>query len=113
MRYVYPASHDLEALSNDQLTVRIARHSRCTRCLLCPGLRPPQDADVFPDDEDLGDLMLDDTETLPYLDICLCGHSSIDHDASVTELGPAEFARRGRVATRCDELLKVSLPPYV
>ncbi|KIY74458.1 hypothetical protein CYLTODRAFT_439343 [Cylindrobasidium torrendii FP15055 ss-10] len=106
MRYVYPVSHDLAALSKEQLVVRIARHSNCTRCLLCPGLRPPQDANVFPDDEDLGDLMLDDAETLPYLDICICGHSAVDHGASETELGALEFARRGRVATRCDELLK-------
>ena len=39
---------------------------------------------------------------------CGCGHGVTAHGADMSAIGNEEFARRGRVAVRLDELLEVS-----
>lgn len=105
MRALYPAVHPAEdeipGLSEEQLSLKIARHSPCSSCP-CPGLRPPVGVEVSLDDSFLSDQM-----EIAYLSECQCGHDVPSHGADVSVLGRPEYQRRGRVAFRIDELLKV------
>ena len=101
MRVLYPAEDDIPSLSEEQLSLKIARHSPCSLCS-CSGLRPPVGVEVSPDDSLLSDQM-----ELAYLSECQCGHNVPSHGADVAVLGRPEYQRRGRVAVRIDELLQV------
>ena len=101
MRVLYPAEDDAHSLSEEQLSLKIARHSPCSSCP-CSGLRPPVGVEVSPDDSLLSDQM-----ELAYLNECQCGHDVPSHGADVSLLGRPEYQRRGRVAVRIDELLQV------
>ncbi|KAF7790346.1 hypothetical protein EIP86_001301 [Pleurotus ostreatoroseus] len=102
MKALYPNSDDPSKLSESALALKIARHSPCSICTadICPGLRPPP----------IVQLVLDSVEDYDgsesYLSSCSCGHDAIDHGADLSEINQNEFARRGRVAIRIDELLK-------
>ena len=96
-----PAEDDMLSLSEDQLSLKIARHSPCWSCP-CAGLRPPEDLEVIPDDSLLSDRM-----EFAYLKECRCGHDVPSHSADVSVLGRPEHLRRGRAAVRIDELLQV------
>jgi hypothetical protein len=114
MKLLYPASHEIPKLTDAQLAIKIARHSPCSICDNCPGLHPSSDLNVVSDEKDtdssLGDLSHygSDDET-SYLDTCDCGHTAREHGADVSTVGSEEFARKGRVAVRLDELLQVSI----
>lgn len=101
MRVLYPAEDDIPSLSEEQLSLKIARHSPCSLCP-CSGLRPPAGVEVSPDDSLLSDQM-----ELAYLSECQCGHDVPLHRADAAILGRPEYQRRGRVAVRIDELLQV------
>lgn len=115
MKVAYPASHVPENLAHSLLAIKIARHSPCSHCADCTGLHPPPGVKVVPDehsDSVLGNLEQygsddEDEEISSYFQQCACGHGVSDHGADESILGTAEFARRGRVAARLDELLQV------
>ncbi|KAI9060235.1 hypothetical protein FKP32DRAFT_1578312 [Trametes sanguinea] len=109
MKVLYPTSHDIPSLPDSHLALKIARHSRCSVCRTCPGLHPPPGWRVFPDIPD-GNESDDDDEPPPsrYLDQCQCGHGVDAHGADMDSIGHEEFARRGRVAVRLDELFEDS-----
>ncbi|KAF8638044.1 hypothetical protein AX16_010676 [Volvariella volvacea WC 439] len=114
MKLAYPAFHKHGNLNQQQLAIKIARHSPCSLCSTCHGFQPPPGVEVVFDDApsqallgELGQYGSDDEDiSAPYLDVCFCGHQVKDHGASPAELSPEEFARRGRVAVRLDELLQ-------
>ncbi|KAH7907487.1 hypothetical protein BJ138DRAFT_969492, partial [Hygrophoropsis aurantiaca] len=109
----YPSSTESVPPSDSALALKIARHSPCSICPTCPGLHPPPDVQVTADDDaqtksSLGDLTQygsDDEDSAVYLDVCKCGHGVSEHGAQAG-LARDEFARRGRVAFRLDELLQ-------
>ncbi|TCD62923.1 histone acetyltransferase [Steccherinum ochraceum] len=117
-KVLYPSSHDIPNLSEAALQAKIARHSPCSSCppeASCHGLRPQTDFEPVLDSEyhqenlfaDFTDDVFDIDETQPeYLAICSCGHSAAQHGADKDTIGSDEFARRGRVAVRLDELLE-------
>ena len=117
MKVAYPASHTYDKLSSSLLALKIARHSPCTLCDSCSGLHPPPKVTVVLDehsDSSLGNLEQygsddDEEEVSSYLDACACGHEVKAHNADEITLGKPEFARRGRVAIRLDEVLQVSV----
>ncbi|KAF7306116.1 Histone GCN5 superfamily [Mycena chlorophos] len=113
MKFLYPASHDIDSLSDSLRSLKIARHSGCTVCS-CPGFHPDPSWEVVLDTDDdnnsdLGELDQygsDDEDGPPsYLDRCACTHDMYDHGANQPLLGRDEFIRRARVAVRADELL--------
>lgn len=115
MSLLYPAAHERTKLSDTALALKIARHSRCAICDgSCSGLRPPAgtvvELDNQEDDSSLGDLTQygsdDEDKDSRYLQKCACGHGLSDHGAD-EDVGKDEYARRGRVAIRMDELLSV------
>lgn len=108
MKVLYPTSHHIPSLPDVHLSLKIARHSRCSSCSTCPGLHPPPGWRVFSDIPD-GNESDDDDEPPPtrYLDRCACGHGANAHGADASNLGHEEFSRRARVAVRLDELLEV------
>ncbi|KAG0701351.1 hypothetical protein DFH29DRAFT_806381 [Suillus ampliporus] len=112
MKLSYPSLS--EANQNDlALALKIARHSFCTACDFCPGLRPPAGVEVVLDEDAhqkslLGDLTQygsDEEDGTAYLETCICGHDVADHGGQGAALGREEFSRRARLATRLDELL--------
>lgn len=115
MKLLYPISEQVSKLSDSQLALKIARHSPCSICDTCIGLRPPVDVEVLLDEAkaetSLGNLEQygsdDDDSASEYLRDCVCGHEATDHGADVSEIGTDEFKRRGRVAFRLDEILQV------
>lgn len=109
MKVLYPASHDIPCLPDSHLSLKISRHSRCSACSTCLGLHPPPGWRVFSDASDGSDSDDDGEPPSKYLDRCRCGHGVLHHGADMTSIGPEEFARRGRVAVRLDELLEVSI----
>jgi histone acetyltransferase len=116
MKLLYPSSADIPSLTQSQLALKIARHSPCSACDSCTGLRPPADVEVVLDEaiasSSLGNLEQygsdDENAITDYLELCTCGHAAQEHGADV-EIGTEEFNRRGRVAVRLDEILHVSL----
>ncbi|OAX44086.1 hypothetical protein K503DRAFT_650082, partial [Rhizopogon vinicolor AM-OR11-026] len=115
MKLSYPSLS--EASQTDfALALRIARHSSCTSCDSCPGLRPPVGVEVVLDDDVqqksfLGDLTQygsDEEDGTAYLETCICNHDVTVHGSQVSVLGREEFSRRARLATRLDELLQES-----
>lgn len=114
MKALYPASNDIPNLPDSHLALKIARHTRCSDSdCSCPGLRPPPGWRVFLDTPDGTDSDDDGEPPSKYLDRCGCGHGVSAHGADLSALGHDEFARRGRVAVRVDELLEVRLPSYI
>ena len=120
MKFAYPASNQISQLNDTQRTVKIARHSPCSSCTNCPGLRPPYNVHLILDDHIIADSSLrdlgqygsdvdDEDADLGYLNTCTCGHEAAQHNADEHRLGPAEFARKARVAVRLDEILQASL----
>lgn len=111
MKVLYPASHDIPSRSQQLLAIKIARHSSCSSCSSCSGLRPPPDVEVAPDSETQPSSSPTDAQgnsgTEPYLLLCSCTHDVAAHGADLSLVGAEEFARRGRVAVRLDELLEV------
>jgi hypothetical protein len=105
MKALYPTSHNIPALSDAALALKIARHSPCSICTseICPGLRPPPIVQLVPDSDD----DYDGSES--YLSSCACGHDVTDHGADLSVISRNEFERRGRIAVRIDQLLQVSL----
>ncbi|KAJ7076334.1 hypothetical protein B0H15DRAFT_864193 [Mycena belliarum] len=114
MKLTYPASHEPDALSDQLLALKIARHSACTSCDTCVNLRPDPSWEIVLDDlsaepslVELDQYGSDDEDGHPtYLKSCLCGHDMYDHGANQPQLGRDEFLRKGRVAIRLDELLQ-------
>ncbi|KAF7376287.1 Histone GCN5 superfamily [Mycena sanguinolenta] len=114
MKYTYPASHEQDALSDQLLALKIARHSPCTSCDSCPGLRPDPAWEIVLDDVSAEPSLVeldqygsdDEDGQMGYLKACACGHDMYDHGANQPLLGRDEFLRRGRVAIRLDELLQ-------
>ncbi|KAJ7188073.1 hypothetical protein C8R46DRAFT_1053576 [Mycena filopes] len=114
MKHLYPASHEQDALSDQLLALKIARHSACTSCDACSGLHPDPSWELVLDDlsaepslVELDQYGSDDEDGQPnYLKSCACGHDMYDHGANQPQLGRDEFLRRGRVAIRLDELLQ-------
>jgi histone acetyltransferase len=117
MKRLYPSSADIPSLTQPQLALKIARHSPCSACDSCTGLRPPADVEVVLDEaiasSSLGNLEQygsdDDNAITHHLELCTCGHGVQEHGADVSEIGTEEFNRRARVAVRLDEILHVSL----
>ena len=115
MKLLYPASAEIPSLTDSQLALKVARHSFCSACDSCTGLRPPAEVEVVLDEaksvSPLGNLEQygsdDDYVVTDYLDTCVCGHGVEEHGANVSEIGTEEFKRRGRVAVRLDEILHV------
>ena len=114
MKLLYPASHEFPRLTDSQLALKIARHSLCSECDDCTGLRPPPDVEIILDGSKAGSLGnleqygSDDDDTITdYLETCTCGHGVLEHGADISEIGTMEFKRRGRVAVRIDEILQV------
>lgn len=112
MSFLYPAGYDIEKLSSLALALKIARHSRCTVCDNCPGLHPipgtPLTLDLPGDDilfNDVAHFESDEEKDSRYLQTCACGHGIKEHGDGRIDKG--EYARRGRVAVRMDELLMV------
>ncbi|THH04557.1 hypothetical protein EW145_g5435 [Phellinidium pouzarii] len=101
------------------LALRIARHSHCSECDSCTGLRPPPGVtlvlDTSQEESSLGDLSQygsdeeDGNSLSRYLSICACGHDTKRHGADELRIGKDEYARRARVAIRLDELLSVHI----
>ncbi|KAL0956425.1 hypothetical protein HGRIS_002573 [Hohenbuehelia grisea] len=113
MKALYPAALPFDELDDNQLIVKVARHSPCLSCSSCPGLHPSPGVEVVVKD-DLMDTSLgildgygsDDDDDLSYINLCACGHAAKDHGADLSHINRNEFARRGRVAARLDELLQ-------
>lgn len=122
MSVLYPADFSLQRLSKTALALKVARHSRCSKCDSCPGLHPPPnvvvalDSSESKEDHSLGELAQygsdDEDKDSSYLDLCACGHDTTHHRADELRLGKDEYARRARVAIRMDELLSVC-PSYI
>ncbi|KAI6045991.1 hypothetical protein EDC04DRAFT_2558648 [Pisolithus marmoratus] len=113
MKLSYPSPND--APCNDAvLALRIARHTPCSACDTCQGLQPPPGVALVLGDHSchsssLGDLNQygsDEDNEPSYLETCLCGHGIPEHGADEAALGREEFSRRGRLATRLDEMLQ-------
>ncbi|KAF9058807.1 hypothetical protein BDP27DRAFT_1300346 [Rhodocollybia butyracea] len=116
MKFAYPAGNSIDDLTPQQITLKIARHCPCTACGNCKGLHPSLGVHVVLDNNsteeksilnDLGQYGSDDEdETLPYLDICACGHGVSEHGANEIVIGSEEYRRRERYAIRIDENLQ-------
>ena len=116
MPFIYPAGYELRKLDKLALALKIARHSPCTICDDCIGLHPARGTVVALDtslESSLGDLTQygsdDEDSSSQYLRTCACGHDTKQHGADEERIGKDEYARRGRVAIRLDELLMVRL----
>jgi histone acetyltransferase len=118
MRALYPASNTFDALSDDLITLKIARHTPCGLCEDCPGLQPGPHVHVLRDGQppensltDLAQYGSDEEDNgIGYLRLCGCGHSTQQHGANVAELGEEEYTRRANIALRIDQHLEVRLP---
>jgi histone acetyltransferase len=103
MKALYPADHKITLLSQPALALKISRHSRCSVCS-CLGLRPAPGVQLILDSAQAQNQV---DEPLRYLALCSCGHGVPAHGAELGSLGKQEYARRGRVAVRLDEILQV------
>ena len=116
MRLTYPPVSKT-SFSDAALAFKIARHTPCSACDTCLGLRPPPDVDVVLSDDDsrksslgvLDQYGSDEDDEPAYLCTCTCGHEVADHGADESAIGREEFSRRGRLAVRLDEMLQASL----
>ncbi|KAL4250023.1 Histone acetyltransferase GCN5 [Abortiporus biennis] len=117
MKVIYPSSNDIPSIPDNALALKIARHSSCTACPpgACRGMRPPPGFRLITDAEAAMELELaalteygfeEDEVPAQYLEVCSCGHGLVEHEANESILGSEEYARRGRVAVRLDELLQ-------
>ncbi|KAH9176728.1 hypothetical protein EDB89DRAFT_1845728 [Lactarius sanguifluus] len=108
MRVLYPASNTLDALSDDLIALKIARHIPCSQCTRCSGLHPGSDIqlvrDSHPSENSLTDLKI---TTVTYLSRCGCSHSPQQHGADEAELDKEEYTRRANLALRIDQHLEV------
>ena len=115
MKLLYPVAEQVANLTNQKLTIKIARHSPCTSCASCSGLHPLASATVALDTQkggigtlnEYGSDEEDEPEGGDYMEMCACGHEAVEHGADISEIGTDEFKRRGRVAFRLDEILQV------
>lgn len=115
MKLTYPPVTET-SFSDAALAFKIARHTPCAACDTCHGLRPPPDVQVVLDDQDsrksslgaLDQYGSDEDDEPAYLCTCICGHEVADHGADERVTGREEFARRGRLAIRLDEMLQAS-----
>lgn len=113
-KLLYPSANEIGKLSKPQLAIKIARHSNCSECDACSGLRPPPDVEVALDEPqpdtslvELSQYGSEDEESMDdYLQECGCGHHVTAHGADEATLGRTEFLRRARVAIRMDEFLE-------
>jgi hypothetical protein len=118
MRAFYPASNSLDALSNDLVALKIARHAACELCDDCPGLHPASHAHIIRDGQppensltDLAEYGSDEEDNeIAYLRLCGCGHTPQQHGANAAELGEEEFTRRANLAHHIDHHLEVRFP---
>ena len=118
MRALYPASNTFDALSDDLIALKIARHTRCDLCDDCPGLHPGPHVHIHRDGQppensltDLAQYGSDEEDNgVSYLRLCGCGHSPRQHGANAAALGEEEYTRRARLALRIDQYLEVRLP---
>ena len=116
MKLTYPPVS--ETLSDAALAFKIARHTPCTACDTCLGLRPPPSIQVVLSNDDsrksslgvLDQYGSDEDDEPAYLCTCVCGHEVADHGADEGVIGRDEFSRRARLAVRLDETLQAS--PY-
>ena len=116
MRLTYPPVTET-SLTDAALAFKIARHTPCSACDACFGLRPPPDIQVVLDDQDsrksslgaLDQYGSDEDDEPAYLCTCICGHEVGEHGADESVIGREEFSRRGRLAVRLDEMLQASL----
>jgi hypothetical protein len=115
MRVLYPASNTLNALSDDLVALKIARHTPCSLCLDCSGLHPASDVELVregqPPENSLTDLDQygsDEEENgVTYLSQCACGHRPQQHGADEEELDKEEYMRRANLALRIEQHLEV------
>ncbi|KAH8995684.1 hypothetical protein EDB92DRAFT_1845494 [Lactarius akahatsu] len=115
MRVLYPASNTLDALSDDLIALKIARHIPCSPCTRCSGLHPGSNIqlvrDSHPSENSLTDLVQygsdEEDNDATYLSRCGCGHSPQQHGADEAELGREEYTRRANLALRIDQHLEV------
>ncbi|KAI9511183.1 hypothetical protein F5148DRAFT_1281111 [Russula earlei] len=113
MRALYPTSNALDALSDDLIALKIARHTPCELCDDCPGLHPGPHVHVVRDGEnsliDLTQYGSDEEDDGPaYLRRCGCGHDPRQHGANAAELGEEEYTRRANLALQIDQHLEGS-----
>ncbi|QRV93787.1 histone acetyltransferase GCN5 [Ceratobasidium sp. AG-Ba] len=108
------APTDSSVFSFDTLSVKIARHSRCSACE-CLGWHPPEGYTVvIADGSEEALAALDEVEENAgqvtdvtdegYWRMCACGDGIEDH-GNGSDIVPEEIQRRARVAVRIDELL--------
>jgi histone acetyltransferase len=117
MRILYPASNTLDALSDHLIALKIARHTPCSLCIRCTGLRPASNVqlvrDGHPPENSLTDLDQygsdEEDNGVTYLYRCECGHSPQQHGADEEELDKEEYTRRAKLALRIDQHLEVRL----
>ncbi len=117
MRALYPASNTLDALSDDLVALKIARHTPCSLCTRCSGLYPGSDIhpvrDDHPPENSLTDLVQygsdEEDNGITYLSRCGCSHSPQQHGADEAELDKEEYTRRANLALRIDQHLEVRL----
>jgi len=117
MKVLYPASNTLDALSDDLIALKIARHTPCSLCIRCPGLHPSSNIqlvrDGHPPENSLTDLVQygsdEEDNGVTYLSRCGCGHSPQQHGADEVELNKEEYTRRANLALRIDQHLEVRL----
>ncbi|KAF8840528.1 hypothetical protein BDN67DRAFT_903387 [Paxillus ammoniavirescens] len=115
MKLSYPSTSDTP-FTDAALALKIARHTPCLACDICPGLRPPPGSEVVLGSDDghqssLGELNQygsDEEDEPVYLENCVCGHDVEDHGANEAVIGREEFCRRGRVAIRLDKMLQAT-----
>jgi hypothetical protein len=118
MRALYPASNTFDALSDDLINLKIARHTPCELCDDCPSLHPGPHVHVLRDGQppensltDLAQYGSDEEDSgIGYLRLCGCGHSPQQHGANAAELGEGEYTRRANLALRIEQHLEVRLP---
>ncbi|KAL4074222.1 hypothetical protein J3A83DRAFT_4091774 [Scleroderma citrinum] len=112
MKLSYPSPNDAP-FTNSVLALKIARHTPCSTCDTCQGLRPPLGVELVLGDDachksSLGDLNQygSDEDEPTCLETCVCGHDVAEHGADEVTLGREEFFRRARLAIRLDEMLQ-------